>query len=232
MSGIRELYELQEIDLHIDALRKRLTQIEKLLQGSPELVAAKAELGAREARLRDSAEKQRTADEDATGNQSRINLQESRMYGEGASAKGLQSMTAEIAHLRERQSALETAVLQAMEVAEQDRRDATEQRAVAAAEEAKWAAQRNMLAEEQGKLQAEWAPLRASRAQHAALLTPAQFRLYEQIRAQKGNLAVVKVERGQCTGCRMTIPTMLVQKARAGREFVRCSSCDRLLFAT
>lgn len=232
MSGIRELYELQETDLLIDAKRKRLTQIDKLLLGSPELVASKTELSKREAQLRNKAKKQKDADEEATANQARISLQERRMYGEGASAKGLQSMTADVAHLKERQSSLDSVVLQAMDVTEGDRRRAAEQRVVVEAEESKWGAQRNKLAQEKASVEAEAAPLLARRKQQAALLDQPHLRMYEQIRAAKANVAVAKVERGQCTGCRMTIPTMLLQKAKAAKEFVRCSSCERLLLAS
>lgn len=231
VSGIRELYELQGLDLQIDAQKKRLGQIDREIQGSAQLLAAKAELAAGEARCGESSKRQQAAVEDASGNQARMALLEARMYGSEAGTRELQSIIQEIAHLKERQSTLETSVLHAMEAAEQDRASMGKQKRVAEEAEAKWGAQLDKLAAERDKVAAETGPWHTKRDRLAALIAPATLRTYDQIRAARGNVAVAKVERGVCGGCRMTIPTVYVQKARTStQELIRCTSCGRLLF--
>ena len=59
---------------------------------------------------------------------------------------------------------------------------------------------------------------------------PASLQRYETLRVSKKGVAVVKVERGLCQGCQMSLPTHLQQQVRNGRQQVNCSSCGRLLF--
>ena len=51
---------------------------------------------------------------------------------------------------------------------------------------------------------------------------------YERIRLTRGQ-AVVKVERGKCQGCHITVPTSQWQKAKAG-ELIQCTSCGKILY--
>ena len=50
-------------------------------------------------------------------------------------------------------------------------------------------------------------------------------------RRAKAGRAVARVERGTCQGCRITLPTHLVQRVRAGGMLVQCPSCERILVA-
>jgi hypothetical protein len=55
--------------------------------------------------------------------------------------------------------------------------------------------------------------------------------MYESLRKTKGGRAVARVERNLCAGCRLSLPTGDVQKARASLGTVLCSSCGRILYA-
>ena len=231
MSGIRELYDLQEIDRQIDTRNQRLTQIDRDLRGSPKLIAAKTELDVRQAALKMALSQQQTVEDEAGTNQTRMGGLDQRMYaGQGAAPRELQSITSEIANLKQRQSGLDSSALEAMEHTDRARKSLGEQRNIVRDAEAKWSQQNQKLADEREKLQPELSQLQGRRVEQRALVPPPSLKLYDQLRASKKNLAVVKAERGVCLGCRMTIPTTLVQRAKAGKELVRCSSCDRLLF--
>jgi len=43
---------------------------------------------------------------------------------------------------------------------------------------------------------------------------------------------VVKVERGMCQGCRISLPMSVLQKARSGFDVVQCVSCERILYVS
>ena len=55
--------------------------------------------------------------------------------------------------------------------------------------------------------------------------------LYAALRQAKQGRAVAKVERGSCQGCRIGLPTHMVQKVRAQESLVQCPSCERILVA-
>ena len=50
--------------------------------------------------------------------------------------------------------------------------------------------------------------------------------IYEELH----RLAVAKMERGLCQGCRMALPTQQQQRVRNGRQTVLCNTCGRILF--
>ncbi len=231
MSGIRELYDLQELDRQIDTRNQRLTQIDRDLRGSAELIAAKTEMETRQAALKQAQAQLQNIEDESGSNQTRMGGLDQRMYGgQGAAPRELQSITAEIANLKQRQSGLDSTALEAMETADRARTAVEAQRAAVQTAEAKWSGQKQALAEEREKLQPELSQLQTRRTQQRTLVPPPSLKLYDQLRAGKKGLAVVKAERGVCLGCRMTIPTTLVQRAKAGKDLVRCSSCDRLLY--
>jgi predicted nucleic acid-binding Zn-ribbon protein len=53
---------------------------------------------------------------------------------------------------------------------------------------------------------------------------------YESIIRQKGGRAVAKVEGGMCQGCRITLPTLELQKAHISNDTVQCNNCGRILY--
>jgi hypothetical protein len=54
--------------------------------------------------------------------------------------------------------------------------------------------------------------------------------LYEKIRANKNNLAVVPVKNDACQGCFIKLPPQLVNEVKEGAEIVRCEGCVRILY--
>ncbi len=54
--------------------------------------------------------------------------------------------------------------------------------------------------------------------------------LYEKIRANKNNLAVVSVKNGACQGCFLKVPPQMVNEVKEASEIVRCEGCVRILY--
>lgn len=53
---------------------------------------------------------------------------------------------------------------------------------------------------------------------------------YTRIFNNKGDYALVPVDKGTCGGCHMKVPPQLVQDAKRGDAMVSCSYCGRLLY--
>ena len=64
-----------------------------------------------------------------------------------------------------------------------------------------------------------------SRELPADLLT-----LYDSLRKTTKGRPVARVERGMCQGCRITLSTMELQRARSAQSGVRCNSCRRIIY--
>jgi predicted nucleic acid-binding Zn-ribbon protein len=57
------------------------------------------------------------------------------------------------------------------------------------------------------------------------------LRTYNHIRIAHQGRALAKLDRNLCTGCRISLPTNVVNKARTGNALVQCPNCERILYA-
>ncbi|HEY6538537.1 MAG TPA: C4-type zinc ribbon domain-containing protein [Candidatus Dormibacteraeota bacterium] len=73
----------------------------------------------------------------------------------------------------------------------------------------------------------EVATVAAERQELAGAVTPSQLRTYERTAARR-QPAVAKVVGGTCTGCRLPLPSRLLQEARQD-QLVTCENCERIL---
>ncbi|MCI0789756.1 MAG: hypothetical protein J4N88_09285, partial [Chloroflexi bacterium] len=80
------------------------------------------------------------------------------------------------------------------------------------------------------ELKAERTGFEGQRSKLTDVLDPTSLQHYEALRKSKGGLAVARVQRGLCQGCRMSLPTHQQQRVRNGQQVVLCSSCGRMLF--
>ncbi|MCL0101563.1 C4-type zinc ribbon domain-containing protein [Dehalococcoidia bacterium] len=231
MSGARELFELQQLDTEIGVYNGRLEKIGRDLQEHEGLTAARADLDNKEGTLRSLDDEQKSIDWDVENTRSRIANLESRMYGnQVGNPRELQSIVSEIAHLRERQSELEDRELGVMEEVDEARVAVDLQKVVVGELEAAWTEDQGYLLDERQKVETELPLLEARRRDQESGVPEASRRIYSRLRNSLGDLAVAKAERGMCTGCRITLPTHLFQRVRAGKQLTYCD-CGRLLYA-
>ncbi len=231
MDSVKQLFDLQSVDLEIDSRKKRLAKIEAELQADKTLRAAKKELAASQAAQRTIETAQKSIEEDVGSTRTRIASLEAHMYGDQAGGpRELQSITVEIEHLKQRQKDLEEKALAAMQKVEEARKSSSTQQAATMAAEEKFRSTQGHLLQEKARIETELPLWEAKRKQSASTVPPPALKVYEHLRAGKAGIAVAKVDRGVCGGCRITLPMILVQKARASKQFAYCSSCSRLLY--
>ncbi len=230
MTVAKSLFELQEVDLELDKHAKALAQIDAQLKGSKALTLAKAELAKRQKQLQELQAQQKTGELDAADAKERVTTVESRMMGNQVSPRELPALQKEVTNLKGRQKGLEEQVVGVMERVEQAKKSLDVQAAIVKSEEANWAEHKKRLAQEKRLVSGEVPGVQAQHDEFSAEVTDQAKALYQSIRIKKGGVAVSKVQGGICSGCRITLPTTLVQRARAGKELVYCGNCGRILY--
>lgn len=230
MIPAKDLLDFQALDLQLDKAKKRLVQIQTLLKESAELAAARLVLIKANDQLRKLQVQQKDFELEAETAKARHATLESRLMGGQANQRELPAMEREMQHLKERQAGFEEQTLTVMNQVESARTAAGQAATQVAALEARWKEAQAELFKEKAELEASLALLHEQRTAVAAALPAPALQLYERVRVKKGGLAVARIERGICSGCRISLPTTLIQRVRTGREFVYCSSCGRILF--
>ena len=233
ITGYDRLLELQELDLSIDRLEARRSD----LDAGTDVDAARAQAdgaGERVGELRlalDSVRREETRLEGEIASLDlRIQAEQGRLYdGSVANPRELQSIEAEITNLRGRKARLEDEELEQME-----RREELESGLPALETELKEA--RDRQTEVESSSERELAEIgtsldqrRAEREGLAAELDEDLLDLYESLRAQKRGVGAAALQDGVCQGCHEALSPLALDRIRRSDDIPRCENCRRIL---
>lgn len=229
MSVAKQLYQLQEVDLELESSEQALKQIASQLGESQAVARVQAKLVLQRQHLDELKRQQRSAEweiEDLTG---KLTAAEEKLYsGRIRNPKELTNLKHEADGLRARRNQLEDEALGIMDQVEL----ATATMLALADElktlEAEWRNQQQQLSIEMERLKTTVSELKRKRQLLADDIDSKAVKVYRELRKQK-RMAVAKVGQGICGGCRISLSTTELQRARSG-SLVQCSSCGRILF--
>ena len=231
MSKGRQLYELQEVDLEIEAKREALAHVESLIGESEALAEARALMAREQERLAELDKNQRLGEWEVEDLRSKTALLEQKLYGGSVvNPKELMSLQEQVEHLKKERRGQEDKLLDIMtEVEATQERIAGKRKEIEEMEE-NWRQEQSSLLREQSELMASLASMEQRRGDLAARIDAASLELYQDLRQKRQGRAVAKVEQGMCQGCRLVLSMAELQRARISQELVQCSSCQRILY--
>jgi predicted nucleic acid-binding Zn-ribbon protein len=233
MTIAADLYALQETDSAVEATKASLTAVEEQLGESEELIAGRQAVEEGRDALEDVSKQQRELEWQVDDLRSRLSDVEGKLYGGSVrNPKELAGMQEEANILRGQLRRREDDLLDLM-VRVEERQTALREAEESLTEvEARWRQDQKDLASEKEKLEGELAGLEERRKQQSGLIEARVLTLYDNLWERRQGRAVVKVERGMCGGCRISLPMTVLQKARSGMDVVQCVSCERILYVS
>ncbi len=233
MDPAGRLLELQEIDLELDRVNARLTELrtgQELASARSEADASEAELGEHRLRLaamdRDGARLEHEID--SLGQRS--SAEQRRLYdGSIANAKELGSLQHEIDNLARRISDREDELLAMLEQHEQVE-------ALAAGAESRTTELRERVTEvesrseeQSGRLGSELAERLAAREALLPEVDGEVLELYEDLRRQKKGVGAAAIVDGVCQGCHEQLSAMEFDRLKRSDGVKRCEHCRRIV---
>lgn len=232
MSLIADLWTLQEIDVALDAHRASLADAEARLDEPEALAAARARADACTAALHAARSAQRDLEREADDIRAKVGPLEAKLYGGSIrNPKELAGLQADIDQLKRHISSIEDRDLEALAAVEAAESDARAAAAERDALQAAWDTEREELAERIAQLRLEVSGEDGRRRGQAELVSPDVLKMYDRLRLAHGGRALARLDRNLCTGCRISLPTNLVTRARGGGALVHCPNCERILVA-
>lgn len=233
MSKGKQLYELQEVDLEIDAKRETLSQVMSRLGESEILDEARLSLSRDEEKLVELQRSQREVEREVEDLQVKAAAATDKLYGGTVkNPKELTSLQEQLSNLQRKIGEGDDKTLDIMSDVEEAQKDLSLKRSEVSKIEEEWQAEQAALSQEQTELSAALASLEQKRTELASRLDTGSLELYEAIRKKRQGRAVAKLERGVCQGCRIALPMSELQRARMGQELVQCGSCERVLYVS
>jgi predicted nucleic acid-binding Zn-ribbon protein len=231
--SVRQLYDLQKLDVSIGQAEERLASIETRLNDRSTLDALDRKIDALRKQLVEVERQRKAREMEEASTRQKLQTLERRMYGgEVTNVRELEGMGEEQKALRSRLEREEEQLLEVMASQEEVEQSFAGVSADLDSETERWESERKELTGEKEAETKKRQDLVAERETMAAPLAEQDLTVYESLRKAKKGEVVVKVERGLCTACKMSLPTHVLQRARSGKEHVFCTSCGRLLYVS
>ncbi len=229
MSIARQLYQLQEVDLQIEAKEKAVERMTAELGESKALRDARADLADRAKRLEELRAQQRSLDWEIEDVTTKVKASEKDLYsGRIKIPKELTSLQQEVQALKTKRSQSEDKALVMMEQADGLRDEVSKLGGQLKVVETEWQTQQGTLRTSIESEKKSLADLTVKQQSLSREIDASSLLLYRTLRKQKG-AAVARVEQGICRGCRISLPVNELQNVRSG-ALVQCSSCGRILY--
>jgi len=135
----------------------------------------------------------------------------------------------EIAAAEKLISGLEDREIVLMERIEAAKKDIAEREAELKEEEDGVREEKEMLEERLGEVQEDLNALLADRGRITSTVNQSLLMKYERLFKNKGDFAVVQVEKDHCSGCHMRLPPQVTNDALNSEKLVICNFCGRML---
>jgi predicted nucleic acid-binding Zn-ribbon protein len=229
MSLAGQLYKLQQADLELQKKQQELSEVENQLSDNKALVAAESRLASQKEQLEDARKKQKSSEWELEDLQEKIRQIDSKLYGgKTKDPKELVNLEKEVKGLKSQTTTKEDTLLGLMGLVEEVETGAKTTAGELDRLKKEWEQRQETLRPRIGEIEIALADLKGERRRLAEQIDSEAFNIYERIRLTRGQ-AVVKVERGRCLGCHITVPTSQWQKAKAG-DLIQCNNCSRILY--
>ena len=229
MSIAKDLYQLQEMDLALEANLQAQKRVSGQIVESPIVIKAREKLVEEQKNVERLTAQQKSTEWEIDDLSAKIKETEKKLYGGRIfNSKELSSLQQETDDLKKRRSGFEDKSLELMDQLEILRKTIENSKSELATLETQWKEQQKQLVVELMQLKAAQVVLESNRKQLSGLFDAETLEIYQELRKRKG-VAVAKVEQGICHGCRITLPNTDLQRAKGG-GVVRCSSCGRIIF--
>ena len=226
-----ELYGLQEIDLAIDGRQIRLVEIAERLGTTEELLEARESVVERRRHSHALRAQQKEYEWEVDQVKEKARSVREKLYGGRIrNAKELQALQADLNSLQSAARDREERLLDVLLEVEETGATLGQAEATLAGLEEDWSRDQRQLLKEKDEVSQEMAGLQKEREEEVSNYDPTALELYGQLRQRRNGRAVVRVEGGLCGGCRISLPSSVVKKARMGLSLAQCVSCERILY--
>ena len=233
MTVVQQLYDLLGVDEDIGRHNQTIASLDAALADTQRLVETRQAVEETRDTLRKQQTERRDLEMTVDASQTKAGEVEAKLYGGIVrNPRELEDLQTELNLLRAQQKRHEETLLQSLEGVEETEGSLVALETTLEEMESSWQQDEARMLDERSNLQKDLAQLQKKRDGMSALVSPVHLSLYDTLRSTRQGLAVVKVERGSCQGCRITLPTRVVQQARTSPEPVKCPSCSRILYVS
>ncbi len=227
---MKTLEQLQEVDLKIDHLKKKKTQLPTTLKALQENCQKyKASLAAKKLLLEETEKTLRQTQAALDLNNDRLNRSSSKL-DLVHNTQEYQAATKEIEQLKKLNLSFDEQLGKSKQELDVAKIELDQIEIELLALEKDLESKANVVSGEAGQLDQEINLLLSERAKHTPLIEKRVLLQYDRIRAARAGLGLVPVANGRCSGCNMMLPPQLYNEIQKAQNIHVCPCCHRMLF--
>lgn len=235
MTVVGQLYTLQQIDTRlkdIEAAQLDQTELKRLVQMKKREQKVEVRGGQLEWRFKSIQRQVSQGEVEVLDIIQRIEKYQEKLYdGSIQHSKGLENLESQIELLSTQKLELEQELLEMLEEVEQIEAEMGLIKKDCADLRTNCQELESTLKDRMGKLAIEEKRLRLKREQLVKVIPDNYYQNYLHLYGRHSGLAVVRVKKGVCTGCQVSLSPLVLEKAKRSEEPVFCEFCGRILFA-
>lgn len=229
MNKARRLYQLQEIDLDIEANQMSLDQLSGQMGESEIVQKIRFNLESEKEKLAEYNQQQRSLEWEIDDLSTKISVAEKKLYsGSIPNPKELANLQHEIDGWKKSRDQLEDKVLAIMEIIDSINSNVTSITSQLSKNEEEWRKQQQRLSQMIQQLEAQITDLNLKRQKVIDVIDSQTVELYLLLKNRMSS-PIAKVEQGVCSSCRISLPTTDLQRVK-GSKLIQCDSCSAILF--
>lgn len=226
------LFQLQKIDSRIDALSKRLNEIDRIRNDNSTRAEIEKSLYESNSVFGQHKQNYDAIEEKVHAKKLKIEQSESSLYGGLVkNPKELQDLQTEIKLLKQSVSTLEDEQLNVLVEMESAEAQVTTILNTLKAFDAQLAVEFSALFAEEADKKVEKEKLFQERKAVLDQVNPDFINTYQTLRKSKNGIAVAAIEEGSCQVCGSSLTPADCQTAKSPTHMATCSSCGRILYA-
>ena len=227
---LQHLIHLQELDLAIDRLRRRIDEIPAAQQAlDARLSSQTATVDAVKQRVSANQAARRDIDKQLAEMNARLSKFKNQLM-EVKTNKEYQAMQKEMGHAQDEIGAHETRMLERMEESDGLAAELKTAEAALKAEQAAVNSERAKLDAERGTDQQELDRLVAERTGVVAQVSPEAMKIFERVAHGRKGIAVAEAKDGLCVVCHVRLRPQVFNEVRRNDHLIQCDSCTRILY--
>jgi predicted nucleic acid-binding Zn-ribbon protein len=227
--SVRQLYQLQTLELEIESTENASAAAHAKLNANEELRQAKAKVAKSQFELDALLKSQKDNDWAISDITAKMTVTSESLYsGRVRNPKELTTLQQELDSLVKQRNPLEEKAMSYMEKIECVQARLKTLDGELKAIESRLREEHQTLHTQLDELKAKLDEMHAQHSQAVVVIPPDEVRFYAEVKKRRPK-PVARIDKGTCGGCRISLSSSELQRARGGRV-IPCSSCGRILF--
>lgn len=228
-----KLFQLQEIDTALEKARKRIKEIQSLIDNDKTTQTAQAKVGKHEKLFIKVKNEFDELNDEIQTRKNKKAQSESSLYGGGISnPKELQDLQKEISYLTSTISEMEDQLLQKLIHLENVEMELSADKANQKSVLSDFETRKSLLIGEKNQLENMINSQIGQRQSIIDQIDAQSLEIYRAIGASKNGYAVVKLEDDACSACGTSLTASQRQQARSPGTLLYCPSCGRIIYGS